>query len=146
MDRLAPVGPVYQAGTLSGNPLACAAGAATLKVLMSQNPYARLESLSSRLESGMRRNLAGFPQAWTLNRVGSLMTLFFGKDRVESYAQVKDCDAGAYGLYHAGMLALGHYLAPSAFEALFVSAAHTEADVDSFLAAQAAALSGKAPQ
>ncbi len=136
MQQIAPTGPVYQAGTLSGNPVACAAGIATLSILENENPYPKMQRLAQMLSDGTKQNLndAGIPAA--LNQIASMMTLFFGIESVTSYAEVMKADAKLYGRYHAAMLQAGVYLAPSAFEAMFVSAAHTEDDIQKTLDAQ----------
>ncbi len=130
MSHVAPLGGVYQAGTLSGNPLAVAAGLATLRALREGDPYARLERLGARLEAGLRAaaDKAGVPV--TVNRVGSMLTGFFTGEAVTDYATARRSDTARYGRYFHAMLAGGVYLAPSQFEAAFVSLAHTEADID----------------
>lgn len=125
MRMVSPAGPVYQAGTLSGNPVACAAGIATLRALKAENPYPALESAASTLEAGMRDNLAGAPFAWTINRSGSAFTLFFGIDVAETFTQVQGADTALYARYFSRMLAGGVYLPPAQYEACFVSTAHT---------------------
>jgi len=140
MDYVSPAGPVYQAGTLSGNPLAMAAGLATLKVLRDESPYERLETLSARLAEGLDRAAtdAGVPHV--VQRVGSMLTLFFTPDPVHDYEDAKRSDAAFFGRFFWEMLARGVYLPCSQFEAAFVSAAHTRADVDHTLDAAAEAL------
>ena len=133
MSRLAPLGPVYQAGTLSGNPLALAAGLKAMELLRRPGTYERLEVLSGRLA-------AGLAAAGTVNRVGSMMTAFFTSGPVTDYAGAKRSDTARYGRYFRAMLDRGVYLAPSQFEAAFVSLAHTDADIDYTLSAAAAAL------
>src|SRR5882724_3403260 len=130
MDHVAPLGGVYQAGTLSGNPLAVAAGLATLRALEDRKGYARLEALGARLERGLRdaAEKAGVP--FTLNRVGSMLTGFFCAGPVRDYADAKTADTARYARFYHGMLDRGVYLAPSQFEAAFVSLAHGEDDVD----------------
>ena len=130
MDFVSPAGPVYQAGTLSGNPLAMAAGLATVRKLRDDPPYSRLESLSARLEEGLRRAAvdAGIPHV--VQRVGSMLTLFFNPARVHNYEDAKRSDAALFARFFWEMLARGVYLPCSQFEAAFVSAAHTEADID----------------
>jgi glutamate-1-semialdehyde 2,1-aminomutase len=131
MEHMAPTGPIYQAGTLSGNPVAMAAGVATLRELRRPGFYAGLEALSARLAAG----LAPFG---CLNRAGSLMTLFCQAGPVPDYAGAKGSDTARYAAFFHHMLARGVYLAPSQFEATFVSAAHSEQDVDATIeAAQA---------
>jgi glutamate-1-semialdehyde 2,1-aminomutase len=130
MEQVAPLGPVYQAGTLSGNPLAVSAGLATLRALHQSGVYARLESLGGRLEQGIRQaaEKAGVPV--TVNRVGSMLTAFFTGAPVSDYASATRADTQRYARYFHAMLERGVYLAPSQFEAAFVSLAHSEADLD----------------
>ncbi len=130
MDRLAPVGPVYQAGTLSGNPLAVAAGLETLNQLQRPGIYERLEELGARLEDGLRGALQRRRVRGCVNRVGSMWTLFFGVDNVVDAATAEASDTQMFARYFRGMLAEGIYLPPSAFEAAFISLAHAEADID----------------
>jgi glutamate-1-semialdehyde 2,1-aminomutase len=131
MRRVAPEGPVYQAGTLSGNPLAMAAGLATVWHLR-QNPgvYTTLERLGARLEAGYRRLLDGREDRLSWNRVGSMATLFFSAGPVTGWASASGADRDRFARYFHGMLERGVYLPPSPFEAAFISAAHTEADID----------------
>ena len=140
MEMVAPLGPMYQAGTLSGNPLAVTAGLTTLTELQRAGTYERLESLAGRLADGLTQAFARAEVPGTLNRVGSMMTGFFTAGPVESLAQVEQADTEAYGRYFHAMLERGVYLAPSQFEAGFVSLAHTEADIDQTLEIAAAAL------
>ncbi len=143
MDMLAPVGPVYQAGTLSGNPLAMAAGIAML-TLINETPdfYADLERKAAKLESGLRDNLAKTGVKGVINRVGSMMTLFFTNEKkVTSLDEAMKSDAGKYAGYFKMTLESGIYIAPSQFECLFVSYAHTDKDIDAILAANLKALS-----
>ncbi|HUZ02563.1 MAG TPA: glutamate-1-semialdehyde 2,1-aminomutase [Thermomicrobiaceae bacterium] len=130
MEQMAPVGPIYQAGTLAGNPLAMAAGIATLEVLRQPGSYERLELLGRRLADGLlaAAGAAGIPV--TVNRVGSMLTGFFTGEPVADYDTATSADTGRYARYHRAMLERGVYLAPSQFEAAFVSLAHTEADLD----------------
>ncbi len=125
MEKLSPLGPAYQAGTLSGNPLVTAAGIATLKLLARKGFYEELETTSARLQDGLTEVLRSAGVAGTVARVGSMMTLFFSERPVKNYAGAKQCDCERFGRFHRGMLAGGVYLPPSQFEALFVSAAHT---------------------
>ncbi|TVR72349.1 MAG: glutamate-1-semialdehyde-2,1-aminomutase [Sphaerobacteraceae bacterium] len=140
MDHLAPNGPVYQAGTLSGNPLAMGAGIATLEVLANPDSYQKLDQLGSQLENGLRSaaESAGVPVH--INRVGSMMTGFFQEGPVTNFETAATSNTDRYGAYHQKMLASGIYLAPSQFEATFVSLAHTEADIATAGDAAAAAL------
>jgi glutamate-1-semialdehyde 2,1-aminomutase len=140
MDSVSPAGPVYQAGTLSGNPLAMACGIATLTTLKKHPPYERLETLTARLVRGLDEaaTAAGVPH--TLARVGSMFTLFFGAEPVTNYAMATQCDTKRFARYFWGMLERGCYLPCSQFEANFVSTAHTEEDIDATIAAAKEAL------
>jgi glutamate-1-semialdehyde 2,1-aminomutase len=132
MEMLAPKGPVYQAGTLSGNPLAMAAGITTLR-LLDETPdfYENLEKSSALLEEGLQNNLKELQFDGVINRVGSMFTLFFTKEnRVNSFADVKKCDTALFAEYFRMSLEGGIYLAPSQYEAGFVSAAHTNEDIE----------------
>lgn len=129
MECLAPVGGVYQAGTLSGNPLAVAAGLTTLSILRRDNPYKALEEKASFLERGLLSVLGSKDIPHTINRVGSMMSIFFQKGPVENYETALGSDKGAFNLFFLKMLERGVYLAPSAFEAWFISAAHSEDDL-----------------
>jgi glutamate-1-semialdehyde 2,1-aminomutase len=135
MDRLAPEGDVYQAGTLSGNPVTCAAGAATLKILEKSLPYGRLEELGARLEEGLRAAAEKSGVRVVLNRVGSALTLFFTGEAVSNFADVQRTDTEKYARFFHAMLDRGVYLPPSAFEGWFLSAAHAEKEVDRTVAA-----------
>ena len=131
MDLLAPKGPVYQAGTLSGNPLAMAAGITTLR-LLDETPdfYENLEKISVLLEAGLQNNLKELHFDGVINRMGSMFTLFFTKEKcVKSFADVKKCDTTLFAEYFRKSLEGGIYLAPSQYEAGFVSAAHTKEDI-----------------
>jgi glutamate-1-semialdehyde 2,1-aminomutase len=141
MDHVLPVGKVFQAGTLSGNPLATAAGIATLKVLRDENPYAKLESLSARLADGLRAaaNAANIPHR--LTRIGSMLTLFFVDGDVRDWTTAAKADTKKYANYFWSLIHQGVYMPCSQFEALFVSAAHTPADIDATITAATAALS-----
>jgi glutamate-1-semialdehyde 2,1-aminomutase len=131
MDRVAPLGPVYQAGTLAGNPLAMRAGIATLDQLDAPGLYERIERTAAKLVSGLRKTLGETKIAGQVNAIGSLATLFFTGDPVHNYSDAKKSDTKRYTQYFRAMLERGVFLAPSQFEASFVSAAHTEADIDS---------------
>ncbi len=131
MSKVAPVGAVYQAGTLSGNPLAMAAGAATLSHLKAHpEVYEDLENLGVQLDTGFGELIRdnGYPLCW--NRFGSLGTLFFTAGPVTGWGSAAQVDRGKFSDYFMNMLARGIYLAPSPFEAMFLSTAHTEADID----------------
>jgi glutamate-1-semialdehyde 2,1-aminomutase len=137
MEHVAPLGGVYQAGTLSGNPLAVAAGITTLRALEDRKGYARLDALGARLEGGLRDAADKAALPLTVNRVGSMLTAFFCAGPVRDYAGARAADTTRYARFFHAMLERGVALAPSQFEAAFVSLAHTEDDVD--LAARAAA-------
>ncbi len=132
MDQISPRGPVYQAGTLSGNPLAMAAGIATLR-LLDESAYETLEELGRRLEEGLLRSAA--PGAIHVQRVGSMVTLFFQGGPVHSYEDALKSDVKRFGLFHGAMLQRGQYLPPSQFEAWFLSLAHTPKLVDDTITA-----------
>lgn len=141
MEMVAPSGPMYQAGTLSGNPLAMAAGYETLCAIEgSRSFYDELERLSSRLEGGIRRNIEELGLPLTQNRVGSMSTLFFTPAHVTDCQSALKADTRRFGAYFREMLGRGIYLAPSQFEAGFVSAAHTEEDIDRTVLANREAL------
>jgi glutamate-1-semialdehyde 2,1-aminomutase len=140
MDHILPAGKVFQAGTLSGNPLATAAGIVMLRLLRDTNPYPRLEQLSTRLANGMAlaAKSAGVPH--TIARVGSMLTLFFHADTVTDWPSASRCDTKRFAEFFWGLIDRGVYFPCSQFEALFVSAAHTEADIDATIAAASAAI------
>ena len=135
MDHVLPAGKVFQAGTLSGNPLATAAGIATLKLLRDDPPYARLEQLSERLASGLQAAASSAGVAHVLTRVGSMMTLFFTDEPVTDWEPASRCDTRAFARYFWGLLDRGVYMPCSQYEALFVSAAHSESDIDATVTA-----------
>ncbi len=139
MRKLAPLGPIYQAGTLSGNPLALAAGLATLVELDHPGVYARLESLSARLADGLAAAATAAGITLQQNRVGSMLTAFFAAEPVTDYKSAKRSDTKLYARFFRAMLARGVYLAPSQFEAAFVSLAHTDDDIDTTVLAAASA-------
>ena len=129
MKLVAPEGPVYQAGTLSGNPLAATAGIETLKLLRKPGVYRQLEERGRLLGDGLNRAAREARIAVTLNRIGSMMTMFFTPGPVNDYASAKKSDTQAYASFFRSMLSEGIYLAPSQFEATFLSTAHTPADI-----------------
>lgn len=135
MDHVLPAGRVFQAGTLSGNPLATAAGIATLTELRDHSPYDQLESLAARLERGLRESATRFRIPHDVNRVGSMLTLFFTQANVVDWSTASQCDTDRYAKFFWGMIDRGIYLPCSQFEAMFVSTAHTEADIDRTIAA-----------
>ena len=130
MEQIAPTGTIYQAGTLSGNPLAMRAGIETLDLLDEPGAYERLEATSADLERALAKAArdAGLPA--TINRVGSMMTLFFHEGPVTDFESASASDVKRFAEYFHGMLSAGVYVAPSQFEALFVSLAHGEAEID----------------
>jgi glutamate-1-semialdehyde 2,1-aminomutase len=130
MEQMAPLGPVYQAGTLSGNPLAVSAGLAQLELLEDIKPWDELERKSALLENGFRDTLKELGLNLALNRVGSMMTLFFTEPEVRDMATAGRSDTSRHASYFRAMLERGVYLAPSQFEALFVSHAHTDNDLE----------------
>lgn len=136
MSSIAPEGPVYQAGTLSGNPVAVAAGTATLRKIKADNGfYQRLLARSEKLDKGLIAAAAETGIKVTGNRFGSMLTMFFAAEPVTDYESAKKSDTQLFARWFREMLAEGIYLAPSQFEAAFVSIAHTEADIDRTLAA-----------
>ncbi len=141
MSRIAPSGPVYQAGTLSGNPVAVAAGLAQLELLEDGRAYAALEALGQQLEVGLNQAAASAGVAAQVNRVGSMLTSFFTADPVANFDDARKSDTARFGRFFRGMLERGIYLAPSQFEAAFISAAHTPADIDRTVEAAAECLS-----
>ena len=140
MDLLAPLGPVYQAGTLSGNPLSVRAGIETLKLLDVPGTYDRLEGASARLESGLRDALSSSRVRGSINRAGSLLTLFLGVDKVADASDARRADTAHFARFFHQMLERSIYLPPSQFEAMFLSLAHSENDIDATIAAARAAL------
>ncbi len=143
MDRVAPAGPIYQAGTLSGNPMAMAAGHATLK-LMTEAAYQKLEALSARLADGLAAAAAAARVPVQVNRVGSMLTVFFSDQPVFDAASARAASTKRFGAYFHAMLEGGVYLPPSQFEAAFLSTAHTEADLDLTLEAAKGAFAAAA--
>ena len=140
MQQVAPLGPMYQAGTLSGNPLAVAAGVATLTELQRPGVYDQLEAAAQRLTDGVSAAFARAEIPSTINRVASMFTGFFNAGPVGALAQVEQSDTAAYGRYMHALLDRGVYIAPSQFEAGFVSIAHTDADIDRTIVAVGDAL------
>ncbi len=142
MSAVAPLGGVYQAGTLSGNPLAVAAGLAAVRALAQGDPYARLEALGARLEAGLRAAAQAVGVPLTVNRVGSMLTAFFCDGPVSDYASARRADRERYARFFHAMLERGVYLAPSQFEAAFISLAHADTDLDAAAAAARESLAG----
>jgi glutamate-1-semialdehyde 2,1-aminomutase len=137
MDQLAPLGPVYQAGTLSGNPLAMAAGIATIGYLQahSADVYTQLEAKSRAVADGVAQEAARAGTSLTTNRVGAMWTWFFTSGPVTNYGQAAKSDTAAFGRFHRAMLEQGIWLPPSQFEAAFLSTAHSDADIEATIAA-----------
>lgn len=135
MDWVAPVGKVYQAGTLSGNPIAMSAGLAMLKML-NENPqiYTDLEVITSQIVSGIKSVLKELSLNYTINQVGSMFTLFFTENEVYDFATAKSSNLAFFGKYFREMLQRGVYLAPSQFESLFVSNALSSEDIEHIIA------------
>ena len=142
MECLAPLGSVYQAGTLSGNPVSVAAGLATLKLVQEEGFYARLSHLAKQLTEGLTASAKKHGVPFCAQSIGGMFGLYFADQVPTGYAEVMACDAKAFNRFFHAMLDAGVYLAPSAFEAGFVSAAHTEADIDATIAAADAVFSG----
>jgi glutamate-1-semialdehyde 2,1-aminomutase len=140
MDWVAPAGPVYQAGTLSGNPLAVAAGLKTLEILRRAGTYDRLEVISNQLAGGLAASATKAGVPLTVNRVGSMFTCFFSNDPVTDYVSAKRADSGKFARFFRALLERGVYFPPSQFEAAFVSTAHSETDVAATLEVAAKAL------
>lgn len=140
MATVAPLGPMYQAGTLSGNPVAMAAGAATLEALQEPGVYEALDAKASRLAAGLQAVFADAETPLCVNRVGSMMTLFFNAGAVNGWETVSASDRDGFARFFHRMLEEGVYLPPSPFEAMFVSTAHTDADIQATLDAARRAL------
>ncbi len=142
MDMVAPLGPVYQAGTLSGNPLAMAAGIATLCQLKASREafYKQLDEMSGKLVAGIMTAAKEAGVTMTANRVGSMFTFFFTDKQVKDWETASTCDTVKFGRFHGAMMDAGVWLPPSQFEAAFLSIAHTQGDIDDSLAAAREAL------
>jgi glutamate-1-semialdehyde 2,1-aminomutase len=144
MDLVAPAGPVYQAGTLSGNPLAVAAGLKTLELLRAPGFYERLDALAESLVAGLRAEADRASVALTINRVGSMFTPFFTAEAVTDYASAKKADTAAFGRFFRALRERGIYFPPSQFEAAFISSAHSEDDIAETIRAAGAAFTALA--
>jgi len=144
MQHVLPAGDVFQAGTLSGNPLATAAGIATLKLLRDEPPYEKLEQSAARLEAGLDQAATDAGIAHTTARLGSMLTLFFHPDPVTNWQAAAQCDTAAFGRYFWHLIDRGVYMPCSQYEALFVSAAHSDDDIDQSIAAAREALAAVA--
>jgi glutamate-1-semialdehyde 2,1-aminomutase len=135
MNLVSPEGPVYQAGTLSGNPIAVAAGIATLKELLKPGTYERLEYISEKLEKGIREVLKELKLPYQINRAGSMLTLFFTKKEVKDFQSALTSDIEKFAIFWQKMLEEGIYLPPSQFEAWFVSLSHGEKEIEKTISA-----------
>lgn len=142
MDQIAPAGPVYQAGTLSGNPLAVTAGLKTLEILRRPGSFERLEDSTVKLTEGIKQEAARAGVPVEINRVGSMFTVFLASEPVTDFESAKKADAGMFGKFFRGLLSQGVYFPPSQFEAAFVSLAHTDADIAETAGAVGRSLSG----
>ena len=134
MDAMLPVGKVFQAGTLSGNPLATAAGIATLETLRDEDPYARLDQLGARLATGLDSAATAADIPHSIARVGSMLTLFFHASPVTCWQEADRCDRKRFGRYFWGLIERGSYLPCSQYEAMFISATHNNEDIDKTIA------------
>lgn len=134
MDAMLPVGKVFQAGTLSGNPLATAAGIATLETLRDEDPYARLDQLGARLATGLDSAATDADIPHSIARVGSMLTLFFHASSVTCWQEADRCDRKRFGRYFWGLIERGSYLPCSQYEAMFISVTHNDADIDKTIA------------
>jgi glutamate-1-semialdehyde 2,1-aminomutase len=139
MELLAPLGPVYQAGTMSGNPIACIAGRETLRMLGS-DVYATLERRGAELARGLEEAIRESGTRAVVQRVASMLTVFFGVERVRSWSDASRCDTAAFARFFRGMLAHGVNLPPSQYEAWFLSTAHGDAEIAAIVDAARAAL------
>jgi glutamate-1-semialdehyde 2,1-aminomutase len=140
MEQMAPSGTIYQAGTLSGNPLAMAAGYTTLKLLGEPGVYEELERKSARLEEGFMKNAVELGIESTINRVGSMVCPFFTSQKVTNYETAKTSDLGKFSRYFGHLLDLGISIAPSQFEGMFVSHVHSDEEIEKTIAANREAL------
>ncbi|MGE3799789.1 MAG: glutamate-1-semialdehyde 2,1-aminomutase [Candidatus Kapaibacterium sp.] len=141
MECVSPVGPVYQAGTLSGNPMAVSAGLATLRALIEDDPYPSLEEKGATVEFELKRMIENYNLPGVINRVGSMLTLFFTREPVQNYTSAVASDTALFARFFHGMLNRGIYLPPSQFEAWFLSATHADEDIQSTLEAADSVLS-----
>ena len=135
MDLLAPVGPVYQAGTLSGNPLAVTAGIETLKIIRTPGVYDQLSDLGTMMAEGLRKAIVDAGVVACVNQIGSMFTLFFGVNHVKDYATATQCDTSAFAHFFQAMIKRGIYLPPSQFETAFISLTHSDAEIQATLLA-----------
>lgn len=146
MRHISPLGPVYQAGTLSGNPLATAAGVKTLELLAGEGLFEGVDRVSGQIEGGLNELISAGGHKAVVQRAGTMLTLFFSPKTVMNFDDAKACDHARFGRFHRAMLEEGVYLPPSGYEACFVSAAHGEREVDRILSAAKVALERSAVQ
>ncbi|MBP7654594.1 aminotransferase class III-fold pyridoxal phosphate-dependent enzyme, partial [Candidatus Dependentiae bacterium] len=130
MELISPLGPVYQAGTLSGNPISVAAGIKTLQLLKNSDIYESLERTAAKFESGLTEILTKFSISHKINRIGSMMTVFFTESDVFDYISALKSDVNKYSKFFHLLLDRGIYFPPSQFESMFISAAHKDSDID----------------
>jgi glutamate-1-semialdehyde 2,1-aminomutase len=135
MEKIAPLGPVYQAGTLSGNPVAVAAGIATLKIVDSPEFQPKIEAVTQQLTEGLKAEARKANITFSAQSIGSMFGLYFRASAPTTFAEVMQCDKERFNRFFHAMLERGVYLAPSAYEAGFVSAAHGSAEIEATLAA-----------
>jgi Glutamate-1-semialdehyde aminotransferase len=140
MEQIAPAGPIYQAGTLSGNPVAMAAGLAMLELIQAPGFHEKLAARTRLLTDGFQSVADGEGVAFSTNRVGAMFGLFFTAEKVATYVQATTADTALFNRFFHGMLKRGVYLAPSAFEAGFMSSAHSDQDIADTLEAARGAL------
>jgi glutamate-1-semialdehyde 2,1-aminomutase len=141
MEQISPLGPVYQAGTLSGNPLAMSAGVATMEYITNHPEiYNTLEEKGAKIEAALRDALKDIGKDYAVNRVGSMICLFFTEEKVDDFNSAVSSDTKLYASYFHKMLDSGIYLAPAQFEAMFVSLAHSDKDLDITISAVGKAL------
>jgi glutamate-1-semialdehyde 2,1-aminomutase len=146
MRHISPLGPVYQAGTLSGNPLATAAGIKTLELLATEGLFEGVDEISAQIERGLNGLIAEGGHEAVVQRAGTMLTLFFSAQPVTNFEDAKACDHARFGRFHQHMLKEGIYLPPSGYEACFVSAAHGPAEVEKILAAARVSLQRSASE
>ena len=135
MEKIAPLGPVYQAGTLSGNPVAVAAGLATLRAIQAPNFYAQLAARTRALTDGLARAATDLGVPFSAQAIGGMFGIYFARTAPQTFSAVMACDKDRFNRFFHHMLDAGVYLAPSAFEAGFVSAAHGEGEIEATVAA-----------
>ncbi|NGP46579.1 glutamate-1-semialdehyde 2,1-aminomutase [Bacillaceae bacterium SIJ1] len=130
MEQVAPLGPAYQAGTMAGNPASMASGLACLRLLQAENPYERLDVLGEKLEKGLIKGMTDAGVSGHVQRRGGMLTLYFGVDKVSNYEQAEASDSEMFARFFNGMIQKGIHLAPSKYEAWFITMAHTDEDIE----------------